>query len=49
MGLDVKGIGQTALNTLSGGVVGGALGLIGKLFGKKRAFKRRTHETSMGV
>lgn len=39
MGLDVKGIGQTALNTLSGGVVGGALGLIGKLFGKKEPSK----------
>ena len=33
MGLDVKQIGQTAINTLTGGVVGGALGLLGKLFG----------------
>lgn len=40
MGLDVKQIGQTALNTLSGGVVGGALGLFGKLFGKKEPSKK---------
>lgn len=33
MGLDVKQIGQTAVNTLTGGVVGGALGLLGNLFG----------------
>ena len=33
MGLDVKQIGQTAVNTLTGGVVSGALGLLGKLFG----------------
>lgn len=33
MGLDVKQIGQTAINTLTGGVVGGALGLLGNLFG----------------
>lgn len=33
MGLDVKQIGQTAMNTLTGGVVGGALGLLGNLFG----------------
>lgn len=33
MGLDVKEIGQTAVNTLTGGVVGGALGLLGNLFG----------------
>lgn len=39
MGLDVKQIGQTALNTLSGGVVSGALGLFGKLFGKKEPSK----------
>ena len=39
MGLDVKEIGQTALNTLSGGVVGGALGLFGKLFKKKEPSK----------
>ena len=31
MGLDVKQIGQTAVNTLTGGVVGGALGLLGNL------------------
>ena len=35
MGLDVKQIGQTAINTLSGGLVNGALGLFGNLFGKK--------------
>ena len=35
MGLNVKQIGQTAVNTLTGGVVGGALGLLGNLFGKK--------------
>ena len=34
MGLDVKQIGQTAVNTLTGGVVGGALGLLGNLFKK---------------
>lgn len=39
MGLDVKQIGQTALNTLSGGVVSGALGLFGNLFGKKEPSK----------
>ena len=33
MGLDVKQIGQTAINTLTGGVVSGALGLLGNLFG----------------
>lgn len=33
MGLDVKQIGQTAANTLAGGVVSGALGLLGNLFG----------------
>lgn len=33
MGLDVKQIGQTAVNTLTGGVVSGALGLLGNLFG----------------
>lgn len=33
MGLDVKQIGQTAANTLTRGVVGGALGLLGNLFG----------------
>lgn len=33
MGLNVKQIGQTAANTLTGGVVGGALGLLGNLFG----------------
>lgn len=33
MGLNVKEIGQTAVNTLTGGVVGGALGLLGNLFG----------------
>lgn len=33
MGLDVKQIGQTAVNTLTGGIVGGALGLLGNLFG----------------
>lgn len=33
MGLNVKQIGQTAVNTLTGGVVGGALGLLGNLFG----------------
>lgn len=32
MGLDVKQIGQTAINTLTGGVVSGALGLLGNLF-----------------
>ena len=40
MGLDVKQIGQTALNTLSGGLVSGALGLFGKLFGKKEPSKK---------
>lgn len=39
MGLDVKQIGQTAANTLAGGVVSGALGLFGKLFGKKEPSK----------
>lgn len=39
MGLDVKQIGQTALNTLSGGLVSGALGLFGNLFGKKEPSK----------
>ncbi len=33
MGLDIKQIGQTAVNTLTGGVVSGALGLLGNLFG----------------
>lgn len=33
MGLDVKKLGETAVNTLTGGVVGGALGLLGNLFG----------------
>ncbi len=33
MGLDVKKIGETAVNTLTGGVVSGALGLLGNLFG----------------
>lgn len=33
MGLDVKQIGQTAVNTLTGGAVGGALGLLSNLFG----------------
>ncbi len=33
MGLDVKEIGQTAANTLTGGVVSGALGLLGNLLG----------------
>lgn len=33
MGLDVKKLGETAANTLTGGVVSGALGLLGKLFG----------------
>lgn len=34
MGLDVKQIGQTAVNTLTGGgIVSGALGLLGNLFG----------------
>lgn len=33
MGLDVKKLGETAANTLTGGVVGGALGLLGNLFG----------------
>lgn len=40
MGLDVKQIGQTALNTLSGGLVSGALGLFGNLFGKKEPSKK---------
>lgn len=39
MGLDVKQIGQTALNSLSGGLASGALGLVGKLFGKKEPSK----------
>lgn len=33
MGLDVRQIGQTAVNTLTGGVVGGALGLLSNMFG----------------
>ena len=33
MGLDVKKLGETAANTLTGGVVSGALGLLGNLFG----------------
>ena len=33
MGLDVKKLGETAANTLTGGIVGGALGLLGNLFG----------------
>lgn len=33
MGLDVKQIGQTAVNALTGGVASGALGLLGNLFG----------------
>lgn len=41
MGLDVRQIGQTALNSLSGGIVGGALGLFGKLFGKKEPSKEQ--------
>lgn len=39
MGLDVKQMGQTALNTLGGGVVSGALGLFGNLFRKKEPSK----------
>ena len=41
MGLDVKQIGQTALNTLSGGLVSGALGLFGGLFKKKEPSKEQ--------
>ena len=33
MGLDVKKLGGTAANTLTGGIVSGALGLLGNLFG----------------
>lgn len=33
MGLDVKKLGETAANTLTGGIVSGALGLLGNLFG----------------
>lgn len=33
MGLDVKKLGETAANTLTGGLVSGALGLLGNLFG----------------
>ena len=33
MGLDLKKLGETAANTLTGGIVGGALGLLGNLFG----------------
>lgn len=39
MKLDVKQIGQTALDTLSGGLASGALGLFGNLFGKKEPSK----------
>lgn len=39
MGLDVKKLGDTAANTLTGGVISGALGLFGKLFGKKEPSK----------
>ena len=44
MGLDVKQIGQTAVNTLTGGVVGGALGLLGNLFGGGRPSKKELME-----
>ena len=44
MGLDVKQIGQTAVNTLTGGVVSGALGLLGNLFGGGGTSKKELME-----
>lgn len=48
MGLDVKQIGQTALNSLSGGLVSGALGLFGNLFGKKEPSKEELMKQAWG-